>query len=94
MYLYNEFTINILNTLSFPSKSNSKLIELKVHTSCYRGHKLTLCYKWYFLSPTIQVARDSNPAISNLLLPNQDFQETWTCKTNLKTKIWYLSFNF
>ena len=35
MYLYNEFFINILNdinTLSFPSKSNSKQIELTVHT--------------------------------------------------------------
>ena len=47
MYLYNEFIINILNdinTLSCPSKSNSKRIELKVHTSCYWGLRLTLCY--------------------------------------------------
>ena len=34
-----------LNTLSCPSKSNSKRIELTVHTSCYWGLKLTLCYK-------------------------------------------------
>ena len=38
MYLYNEFIIIILNdinTLSCPSKSNSKQIELTVHTSRY-----------------------------------------------------------
>ena len=47
MYLYNEFIINILNdinTLSCPSKSNSKRIERTVHTSCYWGLRLTLCY--------------------------------------------------
>ena len=47
MYLYNEFIINILNdinTLSCPSKSNRKQIELTVHTSCYWGLRLTLCY--------------------------------------------------
>ena len=47
MYLYNEFIINILNdinTLSCPSKNNSNTIELTVHTSCYWGHRLTLCY--------------------------------------------------
>ena len=45
--LYNEFIINILNdinTLLCPSKSNSKRIELKMHTSCYWGLRLTLCY--------------------------------------------------
>ena len=30
--------------LSCPSKSNSKQIELTVHTSCYWGLRLTLCY--------------------------------------------------
>ena len=47
MYLYNEFIINILNdinTLLCPSKSNSKRIEFTVHTSCYWGLRLTLCY--------------------------------------------------
>ena len=29
---------------SCPSKSNSKQIELTVHTSCYWGLRLTLCY--------------------------------------------------
>ena len=46
MYLYNKFIINILNginTPSCPSKSNSKRIELTVHTSCYWGLRLTLC---------------------------------------------------
>ena len=40
MHLYNEFIINIqndINTLSCPSKNNSKQIELTVHTSCYWG---------------------------------------------------------
>ena len=31
-------------SLSCPSKSNSKRIELSVHISCYWGHRLTLCY--------------------------------------------------
>ena len=31
-------------TLSCPSKSNSKRIELTVHTFCYCGLSLTLCY--------------------------------------------------
>ena len=47
MYLYNEFKTNILNdinTLSCPCKNNSHIIELTVHTSCYWGHRLTLCY--------------------------------------------------
>ena len=46
-YLYNEFTINILNdmnSLLCPSKSNSKRIELTVQPSCYWGLRLTLCY--------------------------------------------------
>ena len=46
MYLYNEFIINILNNINnllCPSKSNSKQIELTVHTSCYWGLRLTLC---------------------------------------------------
>ena len=46
MYLYNEFIINIvntINTLSCPSKSDSKQIELTVKTSCYWGLRLTLC---------------------------------------------------
>ena len=51
-------------------------------------------FKWDLHSPTVQVARGSNPVILSILLPNQDLQETWTCKTNLKTKIWSLSFNF
>ena len=33
--------LNGINTLSCPSKSNSKQIEL---TSCYWGLRLTLCY--------------------------------------------------
>ena len=48
MYLYNEFIINILNNINnllCTSKSNSKQIELTVHTSCYWGLRLTLCYK-------------------------------------------------
>ena len=32
------------NTLSCPSKNNSNAIELTVHTSCYWGLRLTLCY--------------------------------------------------
>ena len=47
-YLHNEFIINILNdinNMSCPSKSNSKQIELMVHTSCYWGLRLTLCYR-------------------------------------------------
>ena len=47
MNLYNEFIVNILNdinTVLCPSKSNSKQIELTVHTSCYWGLRLTLCY--------------------------------------------------
>ena len=28
-------------------KNNSKLIELTVHTSCYWGFRLTLCYRRY-----------------------------------------------
>ena len=32
-----------INTLSCPSKNNSNIIELTVHTSCYWGLKLTLC---------------------------------------------------
>ena len=53
MYLYNEFIlykefiiniVNTINTLSCPSKSNSKRIELTLHTSCYWGLRLTLCY--------------------------------------------------
>ena len=47
MYLYNEFIINIvndINSLLCLSKSNSKWIELTVHTSCYWGLRLTLCY--------------------------------------------------
>ena len=46
--LYNEFIMNILNdiinTLLCPSKNNSNTIELTVHTSCYWGRRLTLCY--------------------------------------------------
>ena len=30
--------------LSCPSKSNSNTFELTVHTSCYWGLRLTLCY--------------------------------------------------
>ena len=48
MCLDNEFNINILNdiyTLSCPSKSNKKGIELTVHPSCYWGRRLNLCYK-------------------------------------------------
>ena len=53
MYLYNEFIlykefiiniVNTINTLPCPSKSNSKRIELTLHTSCYWGLRLTLCY--------------------------------------------------
>ena len=47
MYLYNEFIIiivNTINTLSCPSKSNSKQTELTVHTSCYWGLGITVCY--------------------------------------------------
>ena len=36
-----------INTLLCPAKSNSKQIELKVHTSCYLGLRLTLCYTVY-----------------------------------------------
>ena len=35
--------INNINTLLCPSKSNSKQMELTVHTSCYWGLKLILC---------------------------------------------------
>ena len=41
--------LNDMNTLSCPSKSNSKQIELKVHTSSYWGLRLTLCYKLLIL---------------------------------------------
>ena len=34
----------IPHNLSCPSKSNSKRIEFTVHTSCYWGLRLTLCY--------------------------------------------------
>ena len=44
MYLYNEFILNDINTLSCPSKSDSKRIELTEQTSCYWGLRLTLCY--------------------------------------------------
>ena len=53
MYLHNEFIINILNdiiTQSCPRKSNSKQIELTVHTSCYWGLRLTLRYNLWLLS--------------------------------------------
>ena len=46
MNLYNEFIMNILNEvniLSCPTKNNSNTFELTVHTSCYRGLRLTLC---------------------------------------------------
>ena len=33
-----------INTLLCPSKSNSKPNELTVHTSCYWGLRLILCY--------------------------------------------------
>ena len=49
MYLCNGLIINIvndINTLSCPSKGNSKRIELTVRTSCYWGLRLTLCY-WF-----------------------------------------------
>ena len=47
MYSYDEFLMNILNymnTLFCPIKNNSNTIELTVHTSCYWGLRLTLCY--------------------------------------------------
>ena len=47
MYLYNEFLMNILNDINIvlcPLKSNSNTIELTVHTSCYWGLGLILCY--------------------------------------------------
>ena len=40
----NSYGNSVTYILSCPSKSNSKLIELPVHTSCYWGLKLTLCY--------------------------------------------------
>ena len=52
MYLYNYFTnniVNYINTLSCPSKSNSKRIELTVHPPCYWGFRLTLCYSLWLL---------------------------------------------
>ena len=41
---YNTNILNDKNTLSCPSKSNSKRIELTLHTSCYWCLRLTLCY--------------------------------------------------
>ena len=45
--IFNEFIMNILNdinTMLCPNKNNRNTIELTVHTSCYWGHRLTLCY--------------------------------------------------
>ena len=46
MYSYNDFLMNILNDVNTMSclLKNSNTIELTVHTSCYWGHELTLCY--------------------------------------------------
>ena len=49
--LYNEFIMNILNDINTPSclsKNNSNTIELTLHTSCYWGLRLTLCYNKYY----------------------------------------------
>ena len=51
LYLYNEFIVNILNdinTLLCPSKNKSNTIELTVHTYCYLGLRLTMCYHYNF----------------------------------------------
>ena len=58
MYLYNEFIMNFqndINTLLCPSKNNNNTIELTVHTSCYWGLRLTLCYYLYILKAIYQV---------------------------------------
>ena len=58
--------LNNINTVPCPLKSNSKTIELTVHTSAYLGLRLTLCYTpvlltrglttaWAPHSPTITV---------------------------------------
>ena len=39
--------LNDINTLLCLSKDNSNTIELAVHTSCYWGGRLTLCYYKY-----------------------------------------------
>ena len=36
--------VNDRNTLLCPCRNNSNIIELTVHTSCYWGLRLTLCY--------------------------------------------------
>ena len=67
MYLYNEFIMNInndINSLSCPSESNSNKIELTVHTSCYWGRRLTLCYS--FENPGLETQLKTLTRKSNL----------------------------
>ena len=56
MYLYNQFIMNIrndINTLLCPSKNNSDTIKLTLHTSCYWGRRLTLCYFNFLLKRAV-----------------------------------------